>query len=797
MRPSRLWQRGVVLFGAVVHTGSLAQVTLDGTLGPAGPLAGPDYAITADLGRQVGGNLFHSFGRFAIQPGESATFSGPHSVHNIIGRVTGGQVSTIDGALRSTIAGASLYLLNPAGVLFGENAVLDVPGSVHISTADYLQLGEGGRFDARHPGRSVLTVAPVEAFGFLGGEAGAVRFMGSDLDFAPGQRVTLSAGDIEIRDSFIGVAGGELALTALGAAPGVIPVHGTFAGAAHGAVTVDRSFLNLIGEGGGGVSIRGGDLRMTDSLLYADHIGAADAARRVDIAVESLAMDNSAITSDALGEGRAGEVRVAVTGTVRVADSLIVSDAYAAGAAGNVIVSADQLWVTGPGSSIGSQVHDDVTGAGGNVDLDVADNLSLLDGGYIRADTYGMGDAGNVTVRARNVLIDRQGATFTGISSEALVGAGSGGDVTVVVAGILQVVNGGAISTSTFARGDAGSVTVTAGNLLVDGQGSEWFTGIASQTNPGATGAGGYVDLEVAETLALLNGGTISTGTFTQSDAGTVTIRAGTLLVDGQGSAGLTSISSSANPDSTGDGGDVRLTVADTLSLRNGGRISVGSLGAGNAGDLTVATPRLMLADGSEIRAISAHATGGNLTVDAAHLKLLDGSQISSSVFGDALSDGGNVTLNSTNIVALNGSAVTARANQGLGGNITVNAEVFLHDAPGTEQVLNASSNVQGNDGTVELNAPTTDLSGSLVGLETSYLDAAAQLIPQCGAIAPEKRSRFQVRGRGAWAPAPAQVLLGRGEHCGPLAPVAFAETPVTRARPPPAPGAAFGFNDR
>ena len=133
-----------------------AQVTLDGTLGRSGALSGPEYAITADLGQQVGGNLFHSFETFTIQRGESATFSGPASVSHILGRVTGGQVSRIDGVVRSTIPGASLYLLNPAGVLFGENARLDVPGSVHTTTADYVRLSDGGRFDAHIPANTKL-----------------------------------------------------------------------------------------------------------------------------------------------------------------------------------------------------------------------------------------------------------------------------------------------------------------------------------------------------------------------------------------------------------------------------------------------------------------------------------------------------------------------------------------------------------------------------------------------------------------------------------------------------------------
>jgi filamentous hemagglutinin family protein len=71
------------------------------------------------------------------------TFTGPDSVKNVIGRVTGGEPSSIDGTLASTIPDADLYLLNPAGILFSPNARLDVKGSFHASTADELRLGDG------------------------------------------------------------------------------------------------------------------------------------------------------------------------------------------------------------------------------------------------------------------------------------------------------------------------------------------------------------------------------------------------------------------------------------------------------------------------------------------------------------------------------------------------------------------------------------------------------------------------------------------------------------------------------
>uniref|UniRef100_UPI0011781C66 filamentous hemagglutinin N-terminal domain-containing protein n=1 Tax=Candidatus Entotheonella palauensis TaxID=93172 RepID=UPI0011781C66 len=95
------------------------------------------------MGQQLGGNLFHSFGDFNVNTGESATFTGPGSVSNIIGCVTGGNLSNIDGLLRSDIVGANLFLLNPQGVIFGPNASLDVTGSFHVSTADVLHFDDG------------------------------------------------------------------------------------------------------------------------------------------------------------------------------------------------------------------------------------------------------------------------------------------------------------------------------------------------------------------------------------------------------------------------------------------------------------------------------------------------------------------------------------------------------------------------------------------------------------------------------------------------------------------------------
>src|SRR5262249_53871736 len=141
-------------------------------------------------------NLFHSFGDFNVHTNESATFTGPDAIRNVIGRVTGGQASEIDGALRLEMPNAALYLLNPAGVMFGPNATLDVPGSFHVSTADYVKLSDGGRYAATRPETSVLTSAPPAAFGFLGPNPAPITIKGSTLQATTEQVLSVVGGDV-------------------------------------------------------------------------------------------------------------------------------------------------------------------------------------------------------------------------------------------------------------------------------------------------------------------------------------------------------------------------------------------------------------------------------------------------------------------------------------------------------------------------------------------------------------------------------------------------------------------------
>src|SRR3954468_296231 len=128
-----------LLLAALLAAGPVrAQIITDGSVGPQVRLTRPHVEIGANLGTRSGANLFHSFEKFGIATGQTATFTGPGDIRNVISRVTGGEISNIDGTRAFRFGKADLYFLNPAGVMFGPNARLDVHGSFHVSTAHEL-----------------------------------------------------------------------------------------------------------------------------------------------------------------------------------------------------------------------------------------------------------------------------------------------------------------------------------------------------------------------------------------------------------------------------------------------------------------------------------------------------------------------------------------------------------------------------------------------------------------------------------------------------------------------------------
>jgi filamentous hemagglutinin family protein len=279
-------------------------------LGPRGPLTGPHYRIDASSGQIRGSNLFHSFEQFNVPTGGSATFSGPSTIEHIVSRVTGGQPSLIDGLLRSEIAGANLYLLNPSGVLFGPNASLDVSGSFHVSTADFLRFADGAMFHTEISRGSVLTVAPPEAFGFVGARHAAIAIHGSTLNGAPGAALSVIGGDVDLAGGVLAAPGGAVTLVATQSAGEVSLAGEVSGGSARGHLRLsDQARIDVSGEAAGEVRIVGGPIEVTAATVTA--ITGASNGRPLRVEAETLSLSNGArLQSGTTGRGTAGVVTV-------------------------------------------------------------------------------------------------------------------------------------------------------------------------------------------------------------------------------------------------------------------------------------------------------------------------------------------------------------------------------------------------------------------------------------------------------------------------------------------------------
>src|SRR5262245_17389649 len=132
----------------------------------------------------VGPNLFHSFGLFNVGTGDTANFVNNSALPttNIIGRVTDAR-SDIFGTVKTTGFGAAnLWLVNPKGFVFGPGATLDVGGSFHASTADYVKFSDEKVFYADPTRASDLSVAPPSAFGFLSAPTGRIDVLAGTVN---------------------------------------------------------------------------------------------------------------------------------------------------------------------------------------------------------------------------------------------------------------------------------------------------------------------------------------------------------------------------------------------------------------------------------------------------------------------------------------------------------------------------------------------------------------------------------------------------------------------------------------
>ncbi|MCH8619192.1 filamentous hemagglutinin N-terminal domain-containing protein [Undibacterium sp. TS12] len=726
----------------------------DGSVGQVQTLSG-NFVVPQSLGTIKGSNLFHSFQSFSIESGESANFTTTTALQNVIARVTGGTASNINGMLKLTAATGSqphFYFINPAGVIVGAGAAIDVPAGLHISTADYVKFSDGN-FYVDTARASTLSAAAPEAFGFLGNSRATLAFKdGAEINLRPQQALTLVAGDISINDASLLAPGAAVRLAAVGQSRLEAGFNADFPKTDGKLSIINGGNLTTSASGnvdGGLIRIQAGDILIDqqDASKNTGIIGNVrdGSARSGDVLIMasgqisilnggrissstfgfgnagSIRIDAAAMTIDGQGHstgiysqagdstGNAGNLDIAVSGKLALLNGGVISSStFSSGNGGNVRVSArdivlDGTDANGPDTGILSISNAKARGNAGNVTVSADGKLSIISSAQISSATYSSGAGADVKVNAAELLINGDSVS-TGINSIS-GGKGNAGNVDVNVSGAGSILSEGGISTSAFDTGNAGKIRVAAKSLLIDGQGLE--AGVYSDAGDFrmsasfAGGSGGNIDVNIADRLTVTGGGRISSTTYTRGQSGAITVGSGNLSIDGQGSGIM------AETIGTGNAGNIAVKTSQAIQLENGARISSATRFVGNAGAVRVDAGSLSIAGKGAATGIysdagtQASGNAGNLDVNVAgNVLLADGGQISSATISSTTGAAGAVKVQATNMTLDGKLSVTDKDE-----NSTPLATGIFSSANAGGELSNRSV---GNAGTV--NVMTTQL---------------------------------------------------------------------------------------
>ncbi|MEQ9481176.1 CHAT domain-containing protein [Coleofasciculus sp. F4-SAH-05] len=158
-------------------------------------------------------NLFHSFQEFGLDAGQIANFLANPHLRNILGRVVGENPSLINGLIQVTGGTPNLYLMNPAGIVFGTNAQLNVPADFTATTATGISFNDNLWFNAFGDNNYQQLVGNPNQFAFDLSQSGTIVNAGN-LAVSPGQSLTLLGGTV-INTGELTAPGGQITIAAV------------------------------------------------------------------------------------------------------------------------------------------------------------------------------------------------------------------------------------------------------------------------------------------------------------------------------------------------------------------------------------------------------------------------------------------------------------------------------------------------------------------------------------------------------------------------------------------------------
>jgi len=630
---------GMVLVG--LPSAAIAQIVPDATL-PSNSIVSPnctDCVITGGTTR--GTNLFHSFEQFSIPPNGRAYFNQAGAIANIISRVTGGRASTIDGLIQAN-GTANLFLINPSGIVFQQNARLDIGGSFLATTAAAVEFADQFQFRAADADTApLLTVSAPIGLQF-GTDPGAIQLTGAELQGASGATVALVGGNVTLRGSTITAPLGRIDVGGMGS---------------NGRVALDASGLQL-------------RLAYDPPQIFRD----------VQFLEETILGAGGITGGDIQVQGR----------QIGLRQGSFIQSLAVTGPAGSVSLRAsEQIELVGetvePLTGIFNEVQGNATGENAGVLLLETPRLVLRDGAQVSTTTQGTGQGVDLIVRSAEVeLVGALPGTPSGLFARACRGScvgvtGNGGRL-VVESDRLLLESGAQISTATLGAGRAGSIDIQAAeSVQILGR---WpldlliASGIFAQVEEGATGDGGSLTL-TTPVLVILDGAQVSTAARSGGRGGDLVINAprlvrlsGTAPVDRDDN--ISGILVSAERGARSDAGTLTLTT-EQLVVERGARISADNFGAGQGGSVFLNVDQLRGRQGGQIRAAAfdegptAGGPAGSLAVTARRVNLSTGGEVT--VSSEAIAQAGQLTLQADSL-RLDNAVLTAETDGGQGANV-------------------------------------------------------------------------------------------------------------------------------
>ena len=763
-----------LVFAAILFSSNSiqAQVIEDGTLSTEVTQTGDRLKVTG--GEQRGNNLFHSFVEFSLANEGSVLFDNALAIENIISRVTGNSVSDLNGLIQSN-GTANLFLINPNGIIFGENAALNIGGSFVATTAETLLFEDGAEFSANlDNSESLLTISTPLGLQF-GTSAGAIN---NQANFSVANPLD-PTGESQSKLGLVTADDRTLALIGNGI---------TFDG---GAITVPSGNIELgsVAENSS-VSLKpfseGWKVNYDNVSQFRDikldNLASVDASGEgggsIQITGRNIELlDGSAIASNTLGNLDGKSININASNLLKIDGSDTTGTV-------DLLLAGFEIFLPSA-----SQISSNTSGGGNSGDINfTAKNLQLSNGGAIELQTLptGTGNGGNLAIAVDESIILKGSRPLLGVGENAAnsiistisldaaielnrasqisavsINSGKAADIEITAQN-LRLEDGSLIAASPFASGNGGNINLTLGeSLQIIGVSEE--KNISSQITANTFGDGdaGSINI-VAKQLKIADGSLLLSTTPSTGNSGDININADLVQISGIRESDRIPSSISTQTFGDGDGGNIFLNT-NNLIISDRASLSVKGSGSGVPGSLVVNADSVELRSAS-ITAETEFQTGGNIELNIQdRLTLRENSLISAQAFNDA--DGGNLSIDANFVVAFpqENNDILANALFGKGGNIAIDTIGIFGLEKGSSNPPNLTNNIDassefGTAGVVSISFPTiSKIEGELktpsdeVDVESLFKNSFCKV---------RGKSNFATTGRGGIPRIPNNTIL-------------------------------------